>query len=148
MTTCYAVLCLVTQSSLTLWDPIDCSLPGFSVHGDSLGKNTGLDSHFHKLQKILQQMGIPDLMTCLLRNLYAGQEATVRTGHEAMDMEHNSVPNWERQGCIQSPCLFNLHAEYILRHTGLDEAQAGIKIAGRNINNLRYADDTDPYGRK
>ena len=90
---------LVAQLCLTLCNPVDCSLPGFS-DGDSLGKNTGLDSHFHKLRKILQQMGIPDFMTCLLRNLYAGQEATVRTGHGAMDMEHNSVPNWERQGCI------------------------------------------------
>ena len=87
-------------------------------------------------------MGIPDLMTCLLRNLYAGQEATVRTGHEAMDMEHNSVPNWERQGCILSPCLFNLYAEHIMQNARMDEAQAGIKIARRNINNLRYAGDT------
>ena len=85
-------------------------------------------------------MGIPDPLTCLLRNLYAGQKATVRTGH--------GTTNWfqigkgVRQGCILSPCLFNLHAEYIMRNAGLDEAQAEIKIAGRNINHLRYADDT------
>ena len=79
-------------------------------------------------------------MTCLLRNLYAGQEATVRTGHGATDWFH--IGKRVRKGCILSPCLFNLYAEYILRNTGLEETQAGIKIAGRNINNLRYADDT------
>ena len=84
-------------------------------------------------------MGIPDHLTCLLRNLYAGQEATVRTGHGTTDwFQIGKV----RQGCILSPCLFNLHAEYIMRNTGLDEAQVGIKMARRNINNLRYADDT------
>ena len=85
-------------------------------------------------------MGIPDYLTCLLRNLYAGQEATVRTGHGTTDW----FQIWKgvRQGCILSPCLFNLYAEYIIRNAGLDEAQVGIKIAGRNINNLRYADDT------
>ena len=85
-------------------------------------------------------MGIPDHLTCLLRNLYAGQEATVRTGHGTMDWFQigKEVP----EGCILSPCLFNLHAEYIMGNAGLDEAQAGIKIARRNINNLRYADDT------
>ena len=88
-----------------------------------------------KLWKILQEMGIPEHLTCLLRNLYAGQEATVR-----LNMEHSS--KGVHQGCVLSPCLFNLYAEYIKRNTGLDEAQAGIKIAGRNINNLRYADDT------
>jgi len=85
-------------------------------------------------------MGIPDHLTCLLRNLYAGQEATVRTGHGTTDWFQ--IGKGVRQGCILSPCLFNLHAEYIMRNTGLEEAQAGIKIAGRNINNLRYADDT------
>ena len=85
-------------------------------------------------------MGIPDHLTCLLRNLYAGQEATVRTGHGKTDWFQ--IGKGVRQGCILSPCLFNLHAEYIMRNTGLEEAQAGIKIAGRNINNLRYADDT------
>ena len=85
-------------------------------------------------------MGIPNRLTCLLRNLYAGQEATVRTGH--------GTTNWFQigkavhQGCILSPCLFNLYPEYIIRNAGLEEAQAGIKIAGRNINNFRYADDT------
>ena len=85
-------------------------------------------------------MRIPDHLTCLLRNLYAGQEATVRTGHETTDW----FQIWKGvfQGCILSPCLFNLYAEYIMRKAGLEETQAGIKIAGRNINNLRYADDT------
>ena len=85
-------------------------------------------------------MGIPDHLTCLLRNLYAGQEATVRTGHGTADWFQIKVRVC--QGCILSPCLFNLYAEYIIQNTMLDEAQAGIKIAGRNINNLRYADDT------
>ena len=79
-------------------------------------------------------------MTCLLRNLYAGQEATIRTGHETTDWFQ--IGKGVRQGCILSPCLFNLYAEYIMQNAGLDEAQAGIKIVGRNINNLRYADDT------
>ena len=90
--------------------------------------------------KILKKMGIPDHLTCLLRNLYAGQEATVRTGHGTTDWFQ--IGKGVRQGCIFSPCLFNLYAEYIVRNAGLDEAQAGIKIAGRNISNLRYADDT------
>ena len=85
-------------------------------------------------------MGIPDHLICLLRNLYAGQEATVRTVHGRMDWFE--IGKEVHQGCILSPCLLNLHAEYIMRNTGLKEAQAGIKIAGRNINNLRYADDT------
>ena len=85
-------------------------------------------------------MGIPDHLTCLLRNLYAGQEAIVRTGHGTTDWFQ--IGKGVRQGCILSPCLFNLHAEYIIRNARLDDAQAGIKIAGRNINNLRYADDT------
>ena len=85
-------------------------------------------------------MGIPDHLTCLLRNLYAGQEETVRTGHGTTDWFQ--IGKGVRQGYILSPCLFNFYAEYIIRHAGLDEAQAGIKIAGRNINNLRYADDT------
>ena len=83
-------------------------------------------------------MGIPDHLTCLLRNLYAGQEATVRTGHGPTDWFQIGV----YQGCILSPCLFHLYAEYIMRNAGLDEAQAGIRIAGRNINNFRYAHDT------
>ena len=90
--------------------------------------------------KILKQMGIPDHLTCLLRNLYAGQEATVRTGHRKTDCFQ--IGKGVCQGCILSPCLFNLYTEYIMRKARLDEAQAGIKIARRNINNLRYADDT------
>ena len=85
-------------------------------------------------------MDIPDHLTCFLRNLYAGQEATVRTGHGPTDWFQ--IGKGVRQDCILSPCLFNLYAEYIMRNTGLEEAQAGIEIAGRNINNLRYADDT------
>ena len=85
-------------------------------------------------------MGIPDYLTCLLRNLYAGQEATVRAGHGTTDWFQ--IGKGVRQGCVLSPCLFNLYSEYIMRNPGLDEAQAGIKIARRNINNLRYADDT------
>ena len=92
------------------------------------------------LSKILKEMGIPDYLTCLLRNLYAGQEATVRTGHGITDWFQ--IGKGVHQGCILSPCLFNLYAEYIMRNAGLDEAHAGIKIAGRNINNLRYTDDT------
>ena len=85
-------------------------------------------------------MGIPDHLTCLLRNLYAGQEATVRTGHGTTDWFQ--IGKGVIQGCILSPCLFNLYAEYIMRNAGLEETQAGIKTAGRNINNLKYADDT------
>ena len=94
----------------------------------------------HKLWKILQKMGIPDHLTCLLRNLYAGQEATVTTEHGTTGWFQ--IRKGVCQGCILSPCLFNFYAEYIVRNTGLEETQAGIKIAGRNINNLRYADDT------
>ena len=92
-----------------------------------------------KLWKILKKMGIPDHLTCLLRNLYADQEA-VRTGHGTTDWFQ--IGKGVHQGCILLPCLFNLYAEYFIRNTGLEEAQAGIKIAGRNISNLRYADDT------
>ena len=94
----------------------------------------------NKLWQILQEMGIADLLTCLLRNLYAGQEATVRTGHGTTDQ----FPTGKGvcQGCVLSPCLFNLHAECIMQNAGVDEAQAGIKTARRNINNIRYADDT------
>ena len=94
----------------------------------------------NKLWKTLQEMGIPDHLTYLLRNLYAGHEATVRTGHGKTDWFQIGIG--VRQGSILSPCLFNLYAEYIMRNAGLDEAQAGIKIAGRNISNLRYADIT------
>ena len=94
----------------------------------------------NKLWKILQEMGIPDHLTCLLRNLYAGQEVTVRTGHGTTDWFQ--IGKGVCQGCILSHCLFNLYAEYIMRNTELEETQAGIKIAGRNINHLRYTDDT------
>ena len=94
----------------------------------------------NQLWKILQEMGIPDHLTGLLRNLYAGQEATVRTGHGTTDWFQ--IGKGVHQDCILSPCLFNLNAEYIMRNAGLEESQAGIKIAGRNINNLRCADDT------
>ena len=94
----------------------------------------------NKLWKILKEKGIPDHLICLLRNLYVGQKATVRTGDGTTDWFQTGKR--VHQGCIFSPCLFNLYAVYIMRNAGLDEAQAGIKIAGRNINNLRYADDT------
>ena len=94
----------------------------------------------NKLWKIFQDMGMPDHLTCLLRNLYAGQEATVRTGHGTIDWFQ--IRKGVRQGCILSPCLFNLYAEYIMRNAGLEEGQARFKTARRNINNLRYADDT------
>ena len=94
----------------------------------------------NKLWKILREMEIPDHLTCLLRNLYAGQEATVRTGHGTTDWFQTG--KGVHQGCIMSPCLFNFYSEYTMRNAGLEETQAGIKIAGRNINNLRYADDT------
>ena len=95
---------------------------------------------YNKLWKILEEMGIPDHLTCLLRNLYAAQEATVRTGRGTTDWFQ--IGKGVRQGCILSPCLFNLYAEYIMRNAGLEEAQTGIKIARRNINNLGYADNT------
>ena len=94
----------------------------------------------NKVWKILKEMGIPDHLICLLRNLYARQKATVRTGHETIDWFQ--IGKGVRQGCILSPCLFNFYAEYIMRNTGMEEAQARIKISRRNINNLRYADDT------
>ena len=95
----------------------------------------------HKQWKILKEVGIPDHLTCLLRNLYAGHEATVRTGHGTTDWFQ--IGKGVCQGYILSPCLFKLYAEYIMRNAGQEEAQARIKIAGRNINNLRYADDTN-----
>ena len=94
----------------------------------------------NKLWKILKEMGIPEHLICLLRNLYADQEATVRTGQGTTD--RFQIGKGVRQGCILSPCLFNLYAENIMRNAGLDESQAGIKISRRNINNLRYEDDT------
>ena len=100
----------------------------------------------NKLWKILKEMEIPDHLTCLLRNLYAGQVATVTSGHETTDWLQ--IGKGVCQGCILSPCLFNLYVEYIMRNAGLEEPQAGIKIAGRNINNLRYADDTTLMAEK
>ena len=97
----------------------------------------------NKLWKILQEMGIPHQLTCLLRNLYEGQEATARTGHGTTDWFH--MGKGVCHGCILSPCLFKLYAEYIMRNAGLDEAQPRIKIARRNINNLRYAEDTTSW---
>ena len=94
----------------------------------------------NKLWKILKEMGIPDHLTCLLSNLYAAREATVRTGHGTTHWFQ--IGKGAHQGCILSPCLFNLYAKYIMQNAEMDEAQAGIKIAKRNINNLRYADDT------
>ena len=94
----------------------------------------------NKLWKILKEMGIPDHLTCLLRNLYAGQEAIVRTGYGTTDWFQ--IEKGVHQGCILSPCLFNLYAGHIMKNAGLEDAQAGIKIAGRNINNLRYTEDT------
>ena len=152
-------------------DPMDCSPPGSSVHGIFqarvlewgaiafsanicwiIKKARQFQNNIYfcfidyvkvdhnKLWKILKEMGIPDHQTCLLRNLYVGQEATVRTGHGTTDWFQ--IGKGVCQGCILSPCLFNLYAEYIMRNAGLEETQAGIKIAGRNVNNLRYADDT------
>ena len=101
----------------------------------------GFDSvDLSKLWKILKEMGIPDHLTCLLRNLYAGQEGTVRTGHGTTDWFQ--IGKGVHQGCILTPCLLNFYAEYIMRNAKLDKSQAGIKIAGRNANNLKYADDT------
>ena len=113
--------------------PMDWSLPGSSL-GFDYAKAPDCVDH-NKLWKILQEMGIPDHLTCLLKNLYAGQEATVRTEHGTTDWFQ--IGKGVHQCCILSPCLFNLHAEYIMRNVELEEAQAGIKIAGRNVNNLR-----------
>ena len=99
-----------------------------------------------KLWEILKETGLPDHLTCLMRNLYAGQEETVRTRHGTMDWFQTR--KGVHHGCILSPCLFNLYAEYIMQNTGLDESQAGIKIAGRNNNNLRYTDDALPLWQK
>ena len=161
----------VAQSRLTLCNPMDYSTPGLPVHHQLQEFTPGLffpnyqkskrvpEKHLlllywlcqslcgspqtvdhHKLWKILKEIGIPDHLTCLLWNLYAGQEATVRTGRGTTDWVQ--IGKGVRRGCMLSPCLFNLYAEYIMRNAGLKEAQAGIKIARRNINNLRYADDT------
>ena len=116
-------------------------VPEKNIYFCFIDYSKALDSVDHnKLLKILQEMGIPDHLTCLLRNLYAGQEATVRTGHGTTDWFQ--IGKGVRQGCILSSHLFNLYAEYIMRNVGLDATQAGIKIARRNTNNLRYTDDT------
>ena len=146
------------QLCLTLCDPIEGSPSGSPIPGilcwikkaREFPKNIyfcfidyakAFDCVGHnKLWKILQEMEIPDHLTCLLRNLYVDQEATVRTGHGTTDWFQ--IGKGVRQGCILSPCVFNLYAEYIIRNAGLEETQAGIKITVRNINNLRYADDT------
>ena len=112
-----------------------------NIHFCFIDYAKAFDSVDHnKLKKILKEVGVPERLTCLLRNLYAGQEATVRSGHGTT--EWFQIRKGVHQGCILSPCLFNLYAEHIMRNAGLEEAQAGIKIAGRNIDNLRYADDT------
>ena len=134
------------QSCPTLCDPIERARKSpKNIYFWFIDYTKASDCVDHnKLWKILKEMGIPDHLTCLLRNLYAGQEATVRTGHGTMDCK---IGKGVCQFYISSPCLFNLYAEYIVSNAGLGEAQAGIKIAGRNINNLRYAGDTHPYGR-
>ena len=134
--------CVCTKSlqlCLTLCNPMNCSLPGSSVHGIFQARILEWVA-ISKLWKILEEMGIPYHITCLLRNLYAGQVATVRTRHGTVDWF--KIGKVVHQGCILSPCLFNLYVEYIRRNAGLEEAQAGIKIARRNINNLRYPDNT------
>ena len=125
-------ICWITEKAREFQKNIDFCFIDYAKAFDCVDHN--------KLWKIFIEMGIPDHLTCLLRNLYAGQEATVRTGHGTTDWFQ--IRKGVHQGCILSPCLFNLYAEYIMRNTGLEEAQARIKIAWRNINNLRYADDT------
>ena len=122
----------IIEKAREFWKDIYFSIIDYVKAFDCVGHN--------KIWKILQEMGIPDYLTCLLRNLYAGQEVTVRTGYGTTDWFQ--IGKGVHQGCILSPCLFNFYAEYIMRNTGLDEAQAGIKISGRNINNFGYADDT------
>ena len=120
-------------------EPRSSALQADGLPSEPPGKPLDCVDH-HKLWKILKEMGIPNHLTCLLRNLYAGQEAIVRTWHGTTDWFQ--IRKGVHQGCILSPCLFNLYAEYIMRNAGLEDTQAGIKIAGRNINHLRYADDT------
>ena len=127
-----ANICWIIKKTREFQKNIYFCFIGYTIAFDGVDHN--------KVWKIFQEMGIPDHLSCLLRNLYDGQEATVRTGHGTTDWFQ--IGKGVRQGCILSPCLLNLYAEYIMRITGLEEAQAGIKIAGRNINNLRYADDT------
>ena len=135
----HKVLCH-EHSHLVLWIRYHCYSHvhiGASKKWESSRQRLWLVDH-NELWKILQEMGIPGHLTCLLRNLYADQEATVRTGHRTDWLQ---VGKGARRGCILSPCLFNFYAEYIMRNAGLGEAQAGIKIAGKNANNLSYADD-------
>ena len=127
-----AKICWITEKAREVQKNIHFCFIDFAKAFDCVDHN--------KLWKTLKEMGIPDHLTCLLRNLYAGQEAKVRTGHGTTDWFQ--IGKGVHQGCILSPCLFNFYAEYIMRNTELEEAQAGSKIAGRNINNLRYADDT------
>ena len=127
-----ANICWIMKKAREFWKNIYFCFIDYTKAFDCVDHN--------KLWKILKEMGIPDHLTRLLKNLYAGQEATVRTGHGTTDWFQ--IGKGVCQGCILSPCLFNLYAKYIMRNAGLEEAQAGIKIARRNINNLRYADDT------
>ena len=126
------VICWIIEKAREFQKNIYFCFIDYAKAFDCMGHN--------KLWEIPKEMGLADHLTCLLRNLYAGQETTGRTGHGTTDWFQ--IGKGVRQGCILSPCLFNLHAEYIMRNAGLDEAQSGIKIARRNINNLRYADDT------
>ena len=131
---CFHVLAIMYSAAVNIGVHVSQSILVSLVCMPSSGIAGSCVDH-NKLWKILQEMGIPDHMTCLLRNLCAGQEATVRTGHGATDWFQ--IGKGVRQGCILSLCLFNFYAEYIMKNTGLEETQAGIKIAGRNINNLR-----------
>ena len=131
-----ANICWIIEKAREFQKNIYFCLLDYAKAFDCVGHN--------KLWKILLEMGIPDHLTCLLRNLYAGQEATVRTGHGTTDWFQ--IGKAVCQGCVLSPCLFNFYAEYIMRNAGLEEAQAGIKISRKNINNLRYADDTTLMG--
>ena len=126
-----ANICWITEKAREFQKNIYVCFTDYSKAFDCVDHN--------KLWKILKEMGIPNQLTCLLRNLYTGEEATVRTGYETMDWFQ--IGKEVHQGCILSLCLFNLYAEYIMRSAGLEEAQEGIKIAGRNINNFRYADN-------
>ena len=127
-----ANICWITEKARKFQKNIYFCFIDYAKAFDCVDHNT--------LWKILKEMGIPDHLSCLLRNLYAGQEVTIRTGHGTADWFH--IGKGEHQCCMLSPCLFNLHAEYIMRNASLDEAKGGIKSAGRNSNNLRYADDT------
>ena len=136
---------IVNKAEIDVFLELSCFFDDPADVGNLISGSSAFDCVDHnKLWNILQEIGIPEQLTCLLRNLYAGQEATVRTGHGTTDWFQ--IGKGVHQGCILSPCLLNFYAEHIMRNAGLEEAQAGIKIARRNINNLRYADH--PYGRK